>query len=538
MTGHIIELKEQAEAAAVAEPEESSSRTEKVFSGRNVLWLAILSLFSFALRYDFQLQHFWVDEALSIGIASYPLDEIPSLLRLDGSPPLFYLLLHLWMEAFGQSEQATHSLSMIWALLCIPVAFWGGTTLFGRRAGWITAILTATNAYLALYSGETRMYTMVVFFSMIATITFLHVFAYRHRKYLPAFVISLTLLLYTHNWGLFFALGAGVALLPCFWRAEDRKRLVLDAVIGFGVTAIAYAPWVPTLLYQSETTAAPWSTKPILRELVSALGFILGDERVIVALVLAGGGSIIGLFLQPRLREGSAVWAAGVLLGVILLSGWLVSQGNPAWAGRYFGVFLPVVLLIAALGLSRGKTQGLIALGLILLFWVQPLGRLTGSRATGPNRKSIAHPVANKVTPLLNEGDTVIAIQMEELPLLRYYLPKDLKYATALGPEDNPEIVDWRHAEERMEASNVEEGLKPMVESAEVGEQFLLICYRYVPDSDARRWFHIMHRRCGEWKSAFAEDGRFEEVTIPNLTTGRQMQEADRFVKLYKKVSD
>ncbi|HYO00056.1 MAG TPA: hypothetical protein VEU28_10320, partial [Actinomycetota bacterium] len=66
----------------------------------------------------------------------------------------------------------------------------------------------------------------------------------------------------------------------------------------------------------------------------------------------------------------------------------------------------------------------------------------------------------------------------------------------------------------------------------------LLICYRYVPDSDARRWFHIMHRRSREWKTAFAEDGRFEDVTIPNLTTGRQMQEADRFVKLYKKVSD
>ena len=36
----------------------------------------------------------WLDEALSVNIASLPLDEVSGALRRDGHPPLFYLLLH------------------------------------------------------------------------------------------------------------------------------------------------------------------------------------------------------------------------------------------------------------------------------------------------------------------------------------------------------------------------------------------------------------------------------------------------------------
>ena len=44
---------------------------------------------------------FWIDEGLSVGIADRPLSDIPAALRLDGSPPLYYSLLHVWMAVFG-----------------------------------------------------------------------------------------------------------------------------------------------------------------------------------------------------------------------------------------------------------------------------------------------------------------------------------------------------------------------------------------------------------------------------------------------------
>ena len=42
--------------------------------------------------------------------------DIPGALRLDGSPPLYYLLLQLWMRAAGTSEEAVRALSVLFGL--------------------------------------------------------------------------------------------------------------------------------------------------------------------------------------------------------------------------------------------------------------------------------------------------------------------------------------------------------------------------------------------------------------------------------------
>ena len=48
----------------------------------------------------------WLDEALSVNIAKLPLGQMPGALVQDGSPPLYYLLLHFWMLLFGQGDFA------------------------------------------------------------------------------------------------------------------------------------------------------------------------------------------------------------------------------------------------------------------------------------------------------------------------------------------------------------------------------------------------------------------------------------------------
>src|SRR3954447_26046896 len=80
---------------------------------------------------------FWIDEGLSVGIADRPLSEIPAALRLDGSPPLYYALLHVWMAVFGSSEEATHALSLVFAILTVPAMWWAVKAAFGSRAAWM-----------------------------------------------------------------------------------------------------------------------------------------------------------------------------------------------------------------------------------------------------------------------------------------------------------------------------------------------------------------------------------------------------------------
>ena len=49
---------------------------------------------------------------------------------------------------------------------------------------------------------------------------------------------------------------------------------------------------------------------------------------------------------------------------------WISSQFSPAWANRYLGVLVGPVLLLAAALVPRAGKLGLVALGVVLVFWV------------------------------------------------------------------------------------------------------------------------------------------------------------------------
>src|SRR6202042_3785326 len=66
--------------------------------------LIVLTAISAYLRTKYITGQFWEDEAITTGIASHSLSAIPGVMRHDGSPPLFYLMLHVWISVFGATE--------------------------------------------------------------------------------------------------------------------------------------------------------------------------------------------------------------------------------------------------------------------------------------------------------------------------------------------------------------------------------------------------------------------------------------------------
>src|SRR3712207_699665 len=161
---------------------------------------------------------FWIDEGLSVGIADRPLTDIPGVLRQDGSPPLYYLLLAAWLPVTGDSEAATHALSLVLALACVPVAWWGGRLLFGPRSGWRAAGLAAVNPFVTHYAQEARMYALVALLGLIAAICCVQAFATVppedgsvRRNAALGFALAFAAMLYTHNWAFFFGLATAAA---------------------------------------------------------------------------------------------------------------------------------------------------------------------------------------------------------------------------------------------------------------------------------------------------------------------------------------
>ena len=90
-----------------------------------VVLVGLLAL-SLVLRTNSLGESLWMDEGLSIGIASQPLFDIPGVLRVDGSPPLYYMMLAVWMDLFGDGPAETQALSVAIALLAIPGGMWAG----------------------------------------------------------------------------------------------------------------------------------------------------------------------------------------------------------------------------------------------------------------------------------------------------------------------------------------------------------------------------------------------------------------------------
>ncbi|MDP9452367.1 MAG: glycosyltransferase family 39 protein [Actinomycetota bacterium] len=503
---------------------------------RVVLGLVGLTAVAVVLRLEGRGMSFWLDEGLSVGIASHPLSEIPGLLRLDGSPPLYYLVLHPWMQLFGTSEEAVRGLSLVLGLAAIPVAFWAGRSLFGRWVGWIAAVLAASNGYLVYYSREARMYTLLVLTTLVCVTAFTHAFVFGRRRWLPVFVLALAATLYTHNWGLYLAAGLAAAAGLCAVAADDRRRLLHDGALAAAALAVLYAPWVPTLVYQAAHTGAPWSARPDPGDLAGVLGSILGRNGVMVALALVGLPALVALGRRWRSGgEALAVAALAVALVTAMLVAWSSSLLEPAWAGRYFGVFLPPALLLAALGLAREGRRGVLALVVVAVLAAQPLTQLPGLGPPGLPQKSNVRRALALVEDLAGPGDLVISTQLEHVPLLRYYLGPSLRYADPTGPLEDPNVVDWRDATERLRAASVGTGLAPLIEDLDVGGHAFLVCPRTDTDEDSLVWFRLMERHCRSWRNALDDDPDLELVLGPVAPSPRGTPSTSIYVLVYQK---
>ncbi len=448
---------------------------------------------------------FWIDEGIAVGVASQPLTEIPTSLRLDGSPPLYYFLLHVWMSLFGTSEAATHTLSLLFALAVVPAALWAGWSLFGRRAGWMAALLAALNPFIAVYANETRMYSLVTLLGLLVTATFLHAFVFGRRRYLPAFVLVLTLLVYTHSWGLFLGAGAAAALLPCIAVGPDRRRTVIDAVLAFGAVGLLYLPWVPTLLYQVAHDPNPWSRRPTLVGLREAVSFAFGGREAVVAMGVGGFAALVAILKRPSSRTALAVITMLVLPVVVLAGGW----ASAVWGYRYLGVVVPPLVLVVALGLARGGNLAVTAVVLLALFNA-PLGV-----RVPPYQKSNAQQVAQEAADELRPGDLVISPDYSQIPLLAYYLPPGLRYAGAHGPVDDVRVTDWRDSLERMRNSRPAEALPPLIDSLPVGGNVLMMCPDLSLTPDLVEFHQLVQQYCTEIEALLRADGRLRlETTI------------------------
>ena len=361
------------------------------------------------------------------------------------------------------------------------------------------------------------MYALVALLALGVAGGLVRAFALGQRRAIPVFSAFLAALVYTHNWGLFLGVGTVVALVPVWRASTDRRALLRDAGIAYGLVALLYAPWLPSLAFQAQHTGAPWSQRPGVGSVFGPITGLLGGPTVPLGLLLAAGAGLSTLARGPVGRPGAArahdaagrtaVWVMVTLPAAGLVVAWTASQVSPAFTGRYFAVFLGPLLLLAGVGLAHAGRLGLLTLAIIVALWLDP-------RTDAISHKSDVRLVAARVKADLYPGDLVVSVHPEQTPVLHYYLPPGLRYADAISTVQDPLVFDWRDALQRLRDAKPKRVLDSYVSSLRPGQTLLLVNPIIRTASWRAPWTALVRKRSAQWQRQADRNPRLVRIGV------------------------
>jgi 4-amino-4-deoxy-L-arabinose transferase-like glycosyltransferase len=451
----------------------------------------------------------WLDEAQSVVIARSAPRGLFAALRQDGSPPLYYLLLHGWTSVFGTGAAAVRALSGLFSVLALPVAWVLGRRLGGPRVAIALTLLLASSPFAIRYASETRMYSLIVLLVLLggAAVDW----AVRRPGPWPvaAVAVSGAALLLTHYWAAYLLAALGlVALAGLRWHRAAACRVLT----GLALSGLLFLPWLPTLRWQLAHTGTPWAGAGGLAAITAALAGWQGGGRVtgvllgyafvvlaVLALIAVPAGDVVRLGAS----RSPVRWGLLALsLGTLVIAGLVSLLTASAVAGRYTSVALPPFLALVALGVAGlpGRRTRAAVLALCVL----------GGLGLSAVRVDVLRTQAAEVATALRSaspGDTVAFCPDQLGPSVSRLAPRglDLVGYPDLTPADR---VDWTDYAERNAAADPAVVAARL--SARAGDHAVYLVtgrgYRVPKDADCARLRESLAQLRGEPQQVVARD--------------------------------
>lgn len=406
----------------------------------------------------------WLDETISVNISKLPLGQIPHALSHDGAPPLYYVILHFWMKAFGQGDFAVRALSGIISVGSLPVFWIAGRRLGGRTVAWVTFFLALTSPFAINYATTTRMYSLMILLSLLGYLALARALDEPSRGRLVAVGLATAALLYTHYWGLYLVIAAGAWLLWRTHRTGEGRSALRAMVAG----SLLWLPWFPVFAFQALHTGTPWTSPASPGDLLGVFADYSGGGAWGVLLMFATfalfvvgtfgrtaapgtvvtvespdgrtrqmpAGPAVVIELKPRPGMAPVVTVA---VGTLVLAVVFGMVANAAFVARYTAVVLPLFLLVMATGVAviPGRRFRVGCIAVLCL-----AGLLTG-RTENSQQRTQAVQVAAILNAQAQPGDVVVYCPDQLGPavdrLLRVPGVTEITFPRAIGPQR----VDW-----------------------------------------------------------------------------------------------
>lgn len=421
-----------------------TSPTSRLRVASQGLALFIL-LLAFALRaWQLDAQSLWHDEGLSWWFARAPL--LDTLREVAGTehPPLYFLLLGLWLRMAGDSAYALRFFSLMGGVLAVA-----GVLALGRRwrlsgAARLAALFLAWNPFHIWYSQEVRSYA---WFSLVGLgLTYL---AWRwHRRGRPRdgllYALAAILGLYIHTFAGFLLLAQGMLMVVFVWRRPPRLRNSLHLLWPYGLVFLAFLPWMWPTLNQLGTNRTYWywgylDVPKVVQATAQAFAYFALPDQVRPTYVprlafLAWLLAVLGSALIWPKRKGK--WLVISMWGPLFIT-LTVAYFVPKYAPRYVLDTLPLwylllgIAIVALVDWTRtlkdpvlpclaGTFLALVIAGYAITSW--HVRELTANpRVARPDFRGPVTFVNEKAQP----GDAVILVGGHMEAITRYYLRRD-----------------------------------------------------------------------------------------------------------------
>jgi mannosyltransferase len=297
-------------------------------------------------------------------------------------PPLFYVVLKLWIGIGGQSIFWLKLLPALFSVASVlPFFLLCRELKLSASAMNLALWLMAVNGFLITHSQELRMYSLLLFLTLTSLWLFTE-FANQNvdvtRTQFLLCAVNL-LLVFTHYYG-----WVVVALEFMFLLILKRQRLRRFA-IGAAVLGLCFSPWVWFVAKAARVNPSRvdfvWNRPPAASELVGFYGNLNGPLSY--RWKVFGTGLVMLVFLAPVV-----VWLARILRrrrdsGETLAFWWLVLFAfgpvalsfvashllpQPVWAFRYLIIAAPAYMLLVAASAHRLQTRRVRIGAIVLLF--------------------------------------------------------------------------------------------------------------------------------------------------------------------------
>lgn len=228
-------------------------------------------------------QPLWWDEGYSVYFATESLGQMARLTAQDIHPPLYYALLHLWLNSFGSASPLfLRSFSVLIGLLSLPALWWLARLFYParQRVALLALLLLALSPIHIFYSQEVRMYGLEMLLGMVSTGFFWKIVnsewgSARIGRWL-GYVVATTALLYTEYYAALVPLCHGLWAL---WHFRRVLRRILPLAAAWSAVALAYLPW---LLY-AVPQLVPYVSQKIVEDADRPLGLVAYALRHLTA---------------------------------------------------------------------------------------------------------------------------------------------------------------------------------------------------------------------------------------------------------------